>query len=61
MSNGKTYEIICKRGLNRIECQFKKQDPYLCCAECSFAGFKIRTPIKQSNNESKQPDIQQQD
>lgn len=46
MSNGKTYEIICKRGLNRVECRFKQQDHDLHCAECSFAGFKIRTPIK---------------
>jgi hypothetical protein len=38
----KTLEIVCKRGLNRIECKFKKQDPYLCCAECSFAAFVER-------------------
>ena len=49
MSNGKTYEIICKRGLNRIECHFKKQDQYLHCAECSFAGFIERQKKEKQN------------
>ena len=39
---GKTYEIICKRRNNRIECNYRKQDPDLCCAECSFAAFILR-------------------
>jgi hypothetical protein len=46
MSKGKTYEIICKRGNNRIECQYKKQDPDLHCPECMYAAYKLRTPIK---------------
>ena len=57
MSNGKTFEIICTRRLNRIECKYKKQDPELNCVICSFVRYKER--IRQ-NNESKQPDIQQQ-
>lgn len=43
MSNGKTYEIFCKRGLNREICKFRKQDPELHCANCNFAGFIERT------------------
>lgn len=54
----KTYEILCSRGLNRVECSYKKRDPDLNCAICSFARYKER--IKQ-NNEPRQPDIQQQD
>lgn len=52
------YEILCSRGLNRVECNYKKQDPELNCVICSFARYKER--IRQ-NNDSKQPDIQQQD
>ena len=58
MSNGKTYEIICKRGLNRIECRFKKQDPELVCAQCSFAGF-IERQKQEKQDEQQQSDIQQ--
>ena len=47
---GKTYEILCKRGFNRVECAFKKQDPNLCCAECSFAMFKLRQIQKENND-----------
>lgn len=57
MSNGKTYEIICKRGLNRIECSFKKQDPDLVCAQCSCAGF-IERKKKEKQDEQQQSDIQ---
>ena len=39
MSNGQIFEIICKRGINRVECRFRQQDPELVCAQCSFAGF----------------------
>jgi hypothetical protein len=46
MSSGKTYEIICGRGNNRIECPFKKKDRDLHCPECSFARYIERTPIK---------------
>ena len=46
MSNGKTYEIICRRRLNRVECNFKKQDPELHCANCNFAGFIEREKIE---------------
>jgi hypothetical protein len=46
MTKGKTYEIICRRGNNRIECPFKKQDPDLHCAECSYAMYKLRTIVK---------------
>ena len=49
MSNGKTYEIICKRGLNRVECGYKKQDPDLHCAECSFARFIERQKKEKQN------------
>lgn len=56
---GKTYEILCKRGNNRLECLFKKQDAGLHCAECSFAMYKERTPIKQTTDESKESNIQQ--
>lgn len=59
MKEGITYEIICRKRLNRIECPFKKQDPELHCANCSFAGFKERTPLKQTNDESRKSDIQQ--
>lgn len=59
MSNGKTYEIICGRGNNRVECPFKKKDRDLHCPECSFARYIERTPIKQTNNEPRNPDIQQ--
>lgn len=52
------YEILCSRGLNRVECNYKKQDPELNCVICSFVRYKER--IRQ-NNESKRPDIQQQD
>lgn len=58
MSNGKTYEIICKRGLNRVECGYKKQDPDLHCAECSFARF-IERQKKEKQNGQQQSDIQQ--
>ena len=58
MSDTKMYEILCSRGLNRVECNYKKQDPELNCVICSFARYKER--IRQ-NNDSKQPDIQQQD
>ena len=50
MSNGQTFEIICTRGINRIECKFKKQDPELVCAQCSFAGF-IERKKKEKQNE----------
>lgn len=56
---GKTYEILCKRGHNRVECSFKKQDSDLCCAECSFSLFKIRQKEKEKSNGQQQPDIQQ--
>ena len=46
MKEGITYEIICRKRLNRIECSFKKQDPELVCANCSFAGFIARKSIK---------------
>ena len=49
MSNGQIFEIICKRGLNRVECRFKKQDPELVCANCSFAGF-IERKKKENQN-----------
>lgn len=60
MSKGKTYEIICRRGNNRIECPFKKQDPDLHCAECSYAMYRLRTIVKQKTDESQQSDIPQQ-
>lgn len=44
MSNGKTFEIFCRRGFNRVTCKFKKQDPQLNCAICNFAGFNARIP-----------------
>lgn len=59
MSNGKTYEIICGRGNNRVECPYKKKDRDLHCPECSFAKYIERIPIKQTNNEPRNPDIQQ--
>ena len=43
MSNGKTYEIFCKRGLNREICKFMKQYPELHCSICNFVGFIERT------------------
>ena len=58
MSNGQTFQIICTRGLNRIECKFKKQDPELVCAQCSFAGF-IERKKQEKQNEQQQSDIQQ--
>ena len=60
MNNGKTYEIICRRRLNRVECNFKKQDPELHCANCNFAGFVEREKIETQDGQQ-QPDIQQQD
>lgn len=59
---GKTYEIICKRGLNRVECRFRKQDPELHCATCSFAAYIERLKQKETHtdNGQQQPDIQQQ-
>lgn len=42
MSDGKTYEIVCRRGLNRENCKFRKQDPELHCAICNFAGYVER-------------------
>lgn len=53
----KTLEIVCKRGLNRIECKFKKQDPYLCCAECSFAAFVERKKQQQTSSDYTKTDI----
>lgn len=47
---GKTYEIICKRGLNRVECRFRKQDPELHCATCSFAAYIERIKTQQEEN-----------
>jgi hypothetical protein len=55
MSNEKTYEILCSRGLNRVECSYKKRDPDLNCALCSFARYKERS---KQHNEPRQPDIQ---
>jgi hypothetical protein len=56
MKEGITYEIICRKRLNRVECPFKKQDPELHCANCSFAGFVERKreewdkePIQEEN------------
>ena len=43
MSKGKTYEIFCKRGFNRDNCKFRRQDKELHCSICSFAGFIERT------------------
>jgi hypothetical protein len=39
---GRTFEIFCRRGFNRVTCKFKKQDPQLNCAICNFAGFNER-------------------
>ena len=58
---GKTYEIVCRRGYDRVNCKFKAQDRELNCSICSFAGFRERQKITNKDNESKQPDIQQQD
>lgn len=60
MSNGQTFEIICTRRLNRVECKFKKQDPELHCAICNFAGF-IERKKKEKQDGQQQSDIQQQD
>jgi hypothetical protein len=57
MKEGITYEIICRKRLNRIECPFKKQDPELVCAQCSFAGF-IERQKQEKQNEQQQSDIQ---
>lgn len=63
MKEGVTYEIICRKRLNRIECKFKKQDPELHCANCNFAGFIERKSIKTEEKQygQQQPDIQQHD
>ena len=42
-NKGKTYEIFCKRGLNRDNCKFRKRDKELHCSICEFAGFLERT------------------
>lgn len=55
---GKTYEIICRRGYNRVNCKFKAQDRELNCSICSFAGFRERQKISNKEDESKQSDIQ---
>ena len=58
MSNGKTYEIICKRGLRKDTCRFRHQDSELVCANCSFAGF-IERQKQEKQDEQQQSDIQQ--
>ena len=49
MSNGKLYEILCRRGYNTQSCKFMKQDGELHCSICSYATFKER--IKQQTKE----------
>jgi hypothetical protein len=42
VNKGKTYEILCRKGFNRDNCKFRKQDKELHCSICSFAGFRER-------------------
>lgn len=52
MSDKVIYEIVCKRGIRKDECRYKKQDPELNCAVCSYAGY-----IKRDENYWKQYDV----
>ena len=56
---GKIYEIICRKGLNRDNCKFMMQDlsgivhKSLHCSICSFAGFVERIRQKKQEEEEK--------
>lgn len=50
---GKIYEIICRKGLNRDNCKFMMQDKALHCSICSFAGFVERIRQKKQEEEGK--------
>lgn len=65
MEKNITYEIICKRGIDRTECRYRKQDAELHCSICSYAGYIKRDAnywkekYPQQEDEQQQSDIQQ--
>ena len=41
MSNGQTYEVICRQGRSRLECPIRKQNGSY-CVECPYAVYRLR-------------------
>ena len=56
VNKGKTYKILCQRGMNRDNCKFRKQDRELHCSICSFAAFveRLKQPKEQSQENEQQ-------
>lgn len=44
MSNGQTYEVICRQGRIRTECPLRLQGNTY-CVECGYAGYILRAPV----------------
>lgn len=58
MSNGQTYEVICRQGRSRLECPVRNQKGSY-CVECPYAVYRLRektikpeTPETPETNES---------
>lgn len=47
MSNGQTYEVICRQGRSRLECPIRNQKGSY-CVECPYAVYRLREKTTKS-------------
>ena len=55
MSNGETYEVVCRQGRRKDECPLVMRQGWH-CVECSYAGYILREKHNTSEENSEQPE-----
>ena len=58
IEKGKTYVVVCRRGLNRDTCPAVQQEGAH-CVECPYAGYMLRE--QKENNETETEEEKSED